>query len=136
MLLHSGLSTVVKQGDEAEGQGILDVLGSGRGRAVVGVSLDAMGCLRGLEAAFDAFDHHVADHLAAEAGGDRGPADDLTVVAVEDEGDAHHLAVPAGELEAVRAPALVGPWRCDHSLVFYARSAGRCVAPAASPEPS
>ena len=77
-----------------------------------------MGCLRGPEAAFDAFDHHVADDLAAEAGGGRGPADDLTVVAVEDEGDAHHLAVPAGELEAVRAPALVGLCGCDGSLMF------------------
>jgi len=36
------------------------------------------------------------------------PADDLTVVAIEGEGDAHDLAVPAGELEAVRAPADIG----------------------------
>jgi hypothetical protein len=29
------------------------------------------------------------------------PADHLAIVAVESEGDAHHLAIPAGELEAI-----------------------------------
>jgi hypothetical protein len=45
--------------------------------------------------------HHVADHLARDTGGCRHPADRLAIVSIESEGDAHHLAIPAGELEAV-----------------------------------
>ena len=36
-----------------------------------------------------------------DAGGCRHPADHLAVVAIEGEGDAHHLVVPAGEFETV-----------------------------------
>jgi hypothetical protein len=35
--------------------------------------------------------------------------DDLAVMAVEGKGNAHHLAVPAGELQPIRAPAYI--WR-------------------------
>src|SRR5947208_9778778 len=59
------------------------------------------------EALLDAADPHVADHLAANSGDGSDPADDLAVVAIEGEGDAHHLTVPAGELERIRAPAAV-----------------------------
>src|SRR6516165_7833486 len=41
------------------------------------------------------------------------------VVAIESEGDAHRLAVPAGELEAVRAPADVGADR-RHLAIMHA----------------
>ena len=71
------------------------------------------------EAALDAVDHHVADHLAGDAGGRRQPADDLAVVAIESEGDADDLAVPAGELQRVRAPADVRADR-DHLAVMLA----------------
>src|SRR5216683_875691 len=53
-------------------------------------------------------------------GGD--PADDLAVVAIEGEGQAHGLAVPAGELETVRAPADIGA-QCCHLAVVLARAA-------------
>jgi hypothetical protein len=46
------------------------------------------------------------------------PADDLAVVAIEGEGEAYYLAVPAGELEAVRALADVGAQRGDLSVMF------------------
>src|SRR5580704_4429471 len=59
-------------------------------------------------ALLDAVNHHVADHLTRDAGGRGHPADDLAVVAIEGEGDADDLAVPAGELEAIRAPTDVG----------------------------
>ena len=42
-------------------------------------------------------------------------------MAIEGEGDAHHLAVPAGELQSIRAPAAI---RADrrHLAVMLARS--------------
>src|SRR6202000_275820 len=54
------------------------------------------------------------------------PANDLPVVAVEREGDPHHLAAPAGELQAVRAPADIGSQR-DDTTVVGARSAATGV---------
>src|SRR5947209_7082403 len=77
-----------------------------------------MGCTRSSEAALDALDHQIADHLAGDAGGRRDPPDDLAIMAVEGKGDTHHLAVPAGELKDVRAPADVGPERHDAAVVL------------------
>jgi hypothetical protein len=66
------------------------------------------------EALLDAADHHVADHLAGDAGGGRHPADDFAIMAIEGEGDPHDFAAPAGELQRVRAPGaferIVATW--------------------------
>src|SRR5579864_4447328 len=84
--------------------------------------------MRGADVAeplLDAADHHIADHLAGDAGGRRDPADDLAVVAIERESDPHDLAVPAGELEAVRAPADIGTQRRHLAVMFaWASPAG------------
>src|SRR6185503_5876415 len=81
----------------------------------------------GAEALLDAVDHHIADHLAADAGGRRHPGDRLTVMAIEGEGDAYDLAVPASELQRVRAPATVRTHR-RHVAVMLARSPAAGVA--------
>jgi hypothetical protein len=74
---------------------------------VVGEPLHRMRRADRTEALLDAVDHHVTDHLAADAGGCRHPGDRLMIMAVEGEGDAHDLAIPAGELQRIRAPAAV-----------------------------
>lgn len=74
----------------------------------------------GTEALLDRFQHPVAHVGAASArAGDAMPGDGLVVVGIDDEGGAHHLAVPAAHLEAVRAPAQVGP-HDDHLAVVDA----------------
>src|SRR5262245_11654916 len=90
-------------------------------RAVVGKPLYWMRRTDRAEALLDAVNHHVTDHLAGDAGGGSAPADDLAVVAIEREGDAHHLAIPARELEAVGAPADVGAQR-RHLPIMFARA--------------
>ena len=70
------------------------------------------------EALLDAADHHVADHLAGDAGGGRHPADDFAIMAIEGEGDPHDFAAPAGELQRVRAPAAVRADRRHLAIVF------------------
>jgi hypothetical protein len=57
-----------------------------------------------------------------DAGGRGHPADDLAVVAIEGEGEADDLTVPAGEFEAIGAPADVGT-QCRHLAVMFARAA-------------
>jgi hypothetical protein len=62
-----------------------------------------------VEADLHRFEHHVADVGAADPGARGGaPGDDLAIMRVENEGPTDDLAVPAGELEAVRTPAQVG----------------------------
>jgi len=77
----------VKHGDEVQGGGEVDgFAGSVRG-AVVGEPLDRLRGAQGIEAPFDAVEHHVTDHLAADAaGGGAGPGHDLAVVGIEGEG--------------------------------------------------
>src|ERR1700680_1722096 len=87
--------------DQVERQGDLDGLVSREDRAVVGEPLHRMWRTYRAEALLDALNHHVADHLAREAGGDGDPPDDLAVMAIAGEGETHYLAVPAGELEAI-----------------------------------
>jgi hypothetical protein len=85
-------------------------LGGRIDRAVVCEPLDRMGCTNRPEAAPDALDHEVTDHLAGDACGGSAPADDLAIMAVECEGDAHDLAVaglPAA-LEALIEDAIRG----------------------------
>src|SRR5205823_4831807 len=78
---------------------------SGEDRPVVGEPLHGLRRARRAKSLLDAVDHHVADHLTGDAGRRGDPTDDLAVVAIEGEGEAHHLAVPASELQAIRAPA-------------------------------
>jgi len=93
---------------------------SGEDRAVVGEPLHRMRRADPAEALLDAADHHVADYLAGDAGGGGDPADRFTVVAVEGKGHPYDLAVPAGKLECIRAPAAI---RADrrHLAVMLAR---------------
>src|SRR5204862_6630916 len=90
---------------QIERQGDLDRPMSGEDRSVVGEPLHGLWRADRAKALLDAVDHHVADHLTGDAGGRGDPTDDLAVVAVEGEGEAHDLAVPASELQAIRTPA-------------------------------
>src|SRR6185312_1836873 len=58
---------------------------------------------------FDALDHQIANVGAVDAAGRRHPGDRLPVAAVEREGDPHLFTIVAADLEAVRAPAGIGP---------------------------
>jgi hypothetical protein len=60
-----------------------------------------------VEALFDAPDHHAAGYLAGDAGGRGHPADDLAIVAIEGEGDAHDFVIPADDSRGIRAPAAI-----------------------------
>src|SRR5690606_1500911 len=72
------------------------------GRTIIGQHFDQTWCLASAEALFDGLKHHVTDVRAADARvDDRSPADDFTVVRINDEGAAHDLAIPAVELEAI-----------------------------------
>jgi hypothetical protein len=86
--------------------------------AVVGGPLHGMGCARRSEPRLNAFDHQVADHLAGDPGGGGDPAQNLTVVAVERERDPRQVAIPAGELERVGAPAGVGAQGDDLAIML------------------
>jgi len=103
---------------QVERQGDLDSPMSREDRAVVGEPLQGMRCADSAEALFDAADHHVADHLAGDAGGGGDPADHLAVMAIEGEGEAHDLTIPTGELQAIRTPADVGAQRGDMTVMF------------------
>src|SRR5205823_7244700 len=78
----------------------------GEDRAVVGQPLHGMQGADRAEALLDVADHHLAS-LAGDAGGCRHPADDLAVLAIEGESNAHDLAIPAGKLQRIRALAVV-----------------------------
>jgi hypothetical protein len=110
----------VQRGDEVH------CLARGVGGAVVGEPLHRYQGADGVELALDAFQHHVADHLAADPGTGCGdPGHDLAVVGVDGEGNANHLLVPAGDLEAVGRPATIRGWGDDGALsgeVLLARS--------------
>src|SRR5580704_10922968 len=108
---------------QIERDGDLDGLVGGKDRAVVGEPLHWVRGADRAEALLDAVNHHVADHLTGDAGRRAYPADDLTVVAIERKGDADDLAVPAGKLEAVRAPADIGAQRGDLAVMFARASA-------------
>src|SRR5271170_7652471 len=103
---------------EVERQGDLDGSVGGEYRTVIGQPLHLMWRADGAEALLDATHHHVADHLAGDAGGRRHPGDRLAVVAVEGERDAHDLAVPAGEFQRIGAPAAIRPDRRHLAVVL------------------
>ena len=68
--------------------------------------LDRLRGAVGSEAALDGGEHHVADVRAGDPGTRNcGVGDDLAVEGVDDEGDADALAIPAADLQRIRAPA-------------------------------
>src|SRR5580704_6312436 len=103
---------------QVEGHGDVDRLVGGEDRTVVRQPLHWVRHADLAEPLLDAAHHHVADHLARDAGGCRYPTDDLAIVTIEGKGDADDLAVPAGELQCVGAPADVGADRCDLAVML------------------
>ena len=107
MPLLSGLSTGVKQGIEVEREGDLD--GLARRRKIDPLSrqpLHRRAARRSAPKRFSTQSTIMSRIISPEMPAVvASPADHLAVVAVEGEGDAHDLAVPAGELQAVGAPA-------------------------------
>ena len=108
---------------QVEGQGDLHSSMGGEDRAVVGEPLHRMRSANCAKALLDAPNHHIADHLAGDAGGRRHPGDGFAVMAIECEGDAHHLAVPTREFQCIRAPAAIRPDRRDLAIVLAHSSA-------------
>src|SRR5271165_2285433 len=51
------------------------------------------------EAALDALQHQITDHLPADTTGGGAPGHDLPIAGVQGEGDPDNLAVPAGDLK-------------------------------------
>src|SRR5204863_1762797 len=105
-------------GHQIERQGDLDRPISGEDRSVIGEPRHGMRRADLTKALLDAVDHHVADHLTGDAGGRGDPTDDLAIMAIEGEGEAHDLAVPAGELERVRTPPMIGADRRDLAIML------------------
>ena len=96
----------------------IDGLSGGIGRAIISQPLDRRGRAERIEPSLNAIKHHVADHFAGDAAGLSGdPGDDLAVMGVDGEGDAHHLAVPAWNLKAIGCPTLVRGRRDDAALM-------------------
>jgi hypothetical protein len=88
-------------------------------------------CVRGSSCAeplLDRLQHHVAHVRAGDARvGDGRPGDDLAVEGVDDEGEPNDLAVPAGELQTVRAPAQVRAHDHDLAVMDTALANGRML---------
>src|SRR3954462_6505671 len=94
--------------DEVQGGGKVARFLGGIWASIVGQLLDRVWRSYGAEALLDGFEHHVTYVRAADANpAHGGPGDDLPVEGVDDEGHANDLAVPAGELQAIGAPAQV-----------------------------
>lgn len=78
------------------------------GRAVVGQHLDDRQCAICAEAAFHGFEHDVADVGAADPGVHHGAlGDNFPIMGINEERASDDLAIPAGELKPVAAPAQV-----------------------------
>src|SRR5438270_9126661 len=105
-------------GHQVERQGGLDRLVGNEDRSVIGEPLHGMRRADLAKALLDTVEHHVADHLAGDTGRRGDPADNLAIMAIEGKGEAHDLAVPAGELECVRAPPMIGADRCDLAIML------------------
>ena len=83
-------------------------------RAIVAQQFDWMRCPVFSEPLLDRLQYHVADIRSADAGVyDGPPRNDIAFVRVDNERTADDIAVPAGELEAIGAPADVRADR-DH----------------------
>ena len=75
-----------------------------------------MRCRRRTEAGLHSLDHQVPDHLARDAGGRADIGDGFAVTGIQHERDPNLLAVPARDLEGIRAPARVGA-QGDHFAI-------------------
>src|SRR6266702_1253544 len=104
--------------DQVERHGDLDGFMRGEDRVIVGKPLYGMRRVDRAEVPLDAVDHHVADHLAGDAGGGCDPGDRFAIMAIEGEGNADDLAVPAGELQHIRAPAAIRANRRQLAVVL------------------
>ena len=92
-------------GDEVQGGGEVDGFADGVGEAVVDEPLDRLWGAWCAEAVLDAVEHHVADHLAADAaGGGAGPGHDLAVVGVEGEGQGRSATGPSERPNRTTSP--------------------------------
>ena len=108
MPFDSGLRTGVKHGIKFKAVAKSGVSLGGVGAAVVREMLDRIRDAGIGEALLHRLQHHVAHIRSADAGAaDGGPGDDLAIEGIDDEGKAEDVTVPAGELEAVGAPAQV-----------------------------
>jgi hypothetical protein len=103
--LPSGLSTGVKLGVRFRAIAISTVFAAAWTDPLSAIHWTGSGAHR-VEAALDALNHQIADHLAGYPRRCDDPADDFTIMAVQHESDANNLAVPADELQAVGTPAV------------------------------
>lgn len=88
-------------------------------------SVRGSGCM---EAFLDRLQHHVTHVRAGNACiGNRRPCDDLPVEGVDDEGETDDLAVPASELQPIRAPAQVRAHDHDLAVMNAALANGRML---------
>jgi len=69
------------------------------------------------KALLNGLEHQVSDHLAADAAGAGTPGDDFSITGIQRKSDAYDLAVPTGDLEAIRGPSQIGSDRDDLAIV-------------------
>jgi hypothetical protein len=70
------------------------------------------------KAPFDATDHHIADHLAGDAGSGCHPENHLAIMAIQRKGEANDLTVPLGEFQGIRTPSGIRTDRCDLAVML------------------
>ena len=113
---HEGLADPValwaedgcEAGHQGQRGGEFQCLTGGISGAVVRQPLNGMWCPQGVEPSFDAGQHEVAHHFTADAAGAGLPGDDFSVAGVDGEDEAHDLAIPAADFQAVGRPAVIG----------------------------
>lgn len=108
-----------------EGDGIVSAVTS----TVYRELLHRMRGLLVVKAPLHAFEHQIKDHRAGDAAGGGNPRHHLAMAGVECEGDTNAMSVPAGDLEAIRRPAMIkATCRCSAAARGRsATSAGKCV---------
>jgi hypothetical protein len=94
-----------------------DRLVSAIAAAVVGEPLHRMRGLLISKPSLDALKHQISAHLAGDTAGGRDPRYHLPIAGIERKDDANALAVPAGDLKAVRRPTQIRADRNDLSIV-------------------
>ena len=104
----------LRAGDWREARHQIDLSGKsacfdgGVGRPIVGQPFHGMGSADVTEPRLHRQQHDVADDRPADPGiSHSNPGDDLTVTGIDGKADPDDLAVPAGELESIGAPAQV-----------------------------
>ncbi len=113
---------------DAQCRGHLCGLPGDIGAAVVREPFEPVWNLEGPEAALDSGDHQVAHHLAGDAGiGDGRPGNDLPIAGVDDEDDAHHLAIAGMDFEMIGTPADIGAQSNHNTIVGPGGPQGRML---------